>query len=81
MLLCLLPVGLGIILGICAVVMGSFGRTRVRRGEADNNGVAVAGIVLGIVAIVVGLAVPGYFAISYEQCRSNAHSPAELAHC
>jgi cytochrome c oxidase assembly factor CtaG len=54
-------VGLGIILGICAVVMGSYARIRVRRGEANNNGVAVAGIVLGIVAIVVGVAVPAYF--------------------
>ena|ERR1700757_3242029 len=80
-LLCLLPVGLGIVLGICAVVMGSFARSRIRRGEANNNGVAVAGIVLGIVAIVVGVAVPAYFAISYEQCRSNAHGRAELAHC
>lgn len=46
----------GIVLGIVAVVLGFVGRGRVKRGEADNGGVALAGIVLGVLAIVVGLA-------------------------
>lgn len=45
----------GVILGIIAAAIGFAARTRVQRGEADNGGVAIAGIVLGILAIVVGL--------------------------
>lgn len=46
----------GIVLGIVAVVIGFAARGRVKRGEADNGGVALAGIILGFVAIIVGLA-------------------------
>ncbi len=45
-----------IVLGIVAVVVGFLGRRRVKRGAANNGGVAIAGIVLGALAIVVGLA-------------------------
>jgi hypothetical protein len=45
-----------IILGAVAVVIGTVGRGRVKRGIADNGGVAIAGTVLGGLAIVVGLA-------------------------
>ncbi|MCB1263766.1 MAG: DUF4190 domain-containing protein [Mycobacterium sp.] len=46
----------GIVLGIVAVILGFLGRGRVKRGEANNGGVALSGIILGVVAIVVGLA-------------------------
>jgi hypothetical protein len=46
----------GVVLGIVAVILGFMGRGRVKRGEADNGGVALAGLVLGVLAIVVGLA-------------------------
>jgi hypothetical protein len=45
-----------IVLGLIAVVIGFLGRGRVKRRIANNGGVAVAGIVLGALAIVVGLA-------------------------
>jgi hypothetical protein len=45
-----------IVLGAVAVVIGFLGRGRVRRGAANNGGVAIAGIVLGALAIIVGLA-------------------------
>ncbi|MBV8927948.1 MAG: DUF2156 domain-containing protein, partial [Mycobacteriaceae bacterium] len=38
---------LGVILGIVAVVIGFAARGRVKRGEANNGGIAIAGIVLG----------------------------------
>jgi hypothetical protein len=47
---------LGVILGIVAVVIGFAARGRVKRGEANNGGVAIAGLALGFVAIVVSLA-------------------------
>ncbi|WP_139818452.1 DUF4190 domain-containing protein [Mycobacterium celatum] len=46
----------GVVLGLVATVLGFLGWARVKRGEANNGGVAIAGIVLGIVGIVVGLA-------------------------
>ena len=45
-----------IVLGLVAVVIGFLGRGRVKRGTANNGGVAIAGIVLGALAIIVGLA-------------------------
>jgi hypothetical protein len=45
----------GVLLGAIAALLGFVARGRVKRGEANNGGVAVAGIVLGLVAIVVGL--------------------------
>lgn len=46
----------GVILGVVAVVLGFLGRGRVKRGEANNGGVALAGIVLGALSIVVAIA-------------------------
>jgi hypothetical protein len=45
-----------IALGVVAVILGVIGHGRVKRGIANNGGVAIAGIVLGALAIVVGLA-------------------------
>lgn len=43
----------GVVLGIVAIVLGVLGRGRVKKGEADNGGMAIAGIVLGAVALVL----------------------------
>ncbi|URM89438.1 DUF4190 domain-containing protein [Streptomyces sp. MRC013] len=51
--------GLGIVLGILALVFGIIGRKRVQRGEADNGGMATAGIVTGAVGIVLGVLILG----------------------
>jgi hypothetical protein len=55
-LLSVWSVFVAIVLGLVAVVIGFFGRGRVKRGIANNGGVAIAGIVLGVLAIIVGLA-------------------------
>ena len=46
----------GIVLGIVAVILGFIGRSRVKSGEANNGGVATAGIILGVISIIAGLA-------------------------
>ena len=46
---------LGVLLGLLAVVFGIVGLTRANRGEADNRGQAVAGLVTGGVALVLGI--------------------------
>lgn len=53
---------LGVPLGIAAVVTGDIARRRVQRGEANNPRTAVAGIVLGAIAIAAGLVAIGYYA-------------------
>lgn len=51
-----LSVAGGVVLGIIAVILGFLGYGRVQRREADNRGVAIAGVVLGALAIVAGIA-------------------------
>ena len=70
----------GVILGIVAVVIGFVARGRVRSGEANNGGIALAGIILGFVAMIAGLAFiaiwVGLFnevgAGNYIDCLQNA---------
>ena len=45
----------GVALGIVAMVLGFVGRGRAKRGEADNGGIATAGIVLGALALIAGI--------------------------
>ncbi|MGW7365314.1 DUF4190 domain-containing protein [Streptomyces sp. NPDC054841] len=51
--------GLGVVLGILALIFGFIGRGRVKRGEATNGGMALAGIILGGVGIVISAAFLG----------------------
>ncbi len=53
---------LGVPLGVAAVVTGDLGRRRVRRGEATNPRIALAGMILGAAAIVAGLVAVGFYA-------------------
>jgi hypothetical protein len=52
-LFCLWP--LAILLGIMAVIFGSIGRAKARRGEATNPGHALAGIICGVAGILLGI--------------------------
>ncbi|MDX3229357.1 DUF4190 domain-containing protein [Streptomyces sp. ME19-01-6] len=42
-----------IILGILAIIFGSIGKGKASRGEANNGGSATAGLVCGIIGMVV----------------------------
>lgn len=76
----------GVVLGIVAVVLGFLGRGRVKRGEATNGGVAMAGILLGFLSIIVSIAafvIVGVFGVAffkevggtdYIDCVNNAGS-------
>ncbi|MEU8940330.1 DUF4190 domain-containing protein [Streptomyces goshikiensis] len=41
-------------LGIGAIVFGALGRGRASRGEATNGGMALAGLILGVIGMVLG---------------------------
>lgn len=47
----------GILLGVGALVCGFLGRGRVNRREANNGGMALAGVITGAVGVVIGLIV------------------------
>ncbi|MET9595713.1 DUF4190 domain-containing protein [Streptomyces sp. NPDC006516] len=65
--------GLGIILGILALIFGVIGRGRAKRGEATNGGMALAGIILGSIAIAVSAVFLGFmiWAIANEDSGSE----------
>ncbi|MFJ3664769.1 DUF4190 domain-containing protein [Streptomyces sp. NPDC090119] len=56
---------LSIIMGIVAVVLGFQGRKRADRGEATNRSQAQAGIVCGVIGIVVGLIALAFVILMY----------------
>jgi hypothetical protein len=60
-----------IVLGAIAVILGVVGRGRAKRGIADNGGVAIAGIVLGGLAIVVGLAFIAIWTTVWKDVRGG----------
>lgn len=47
---------LDVILGVLATTFGGIGYNKVRNGSATNGGSALAGIVMGAVTLVVGIA-------------------------
>jgi hypothetical protein len=60
-----------VVLGAAAIVVGLLGRERVKRGDADNGGVAVAAMVLGTLAIVVGLAFAAIWTTVWQDVRGG----------
>ena len=64
---------LGALLGLVAVILGILGIVRVNRGQADNRGQAVAGLVTGALALVVGLflaaSIGAFFATNVNDFR------------
>jgi len=82
---------LGILLGIVAAVLGFLGRKRAARREATNGGQATAGLILGILAVVVGgliaAFIGSFFAENSDEignlsdCLGDATTEAEQAAC
>jgi hypothetical protein len=82
---------IGAFLGLLAVLFGILGIMRANRGEADNRGQAVAGLVTGAVALLVGV----FFTISigvwfsthvndfnrFGQCIDDAAGPDAREEC
>jgi hypothetical protein len=81
-LLCVWTVFVAVVIGPVAVVVGSIGRARVKRGIANNGGVAIAGMALGALAIIVGVAfIPIYTVVwkdvgggDYIDCIQKANN-------
>jgi hypothetical protein len=75
----------GVVLGIVAVILGILGWQRARRGEATNGGIAIAGIVLGVLSIIEALVVIALSVWAFDEvggtdymdCLSRAGSDQE----
>ncbi len=63
----------GIALGFVAVILGFVGRARAKRGEATNGGVALAGIILGVIAIIAGLAFIAFWVGLFNEVGAGAY--------
>jgi Domain of unknown function (DUF4190) len=82
---------LGAFLGLLAVLFGILGLIRANRGEADNRGQAVAGLICGAVALLFGIlftiSVGTWFATHvndfrrFGNCMDNASTPAAHEQC
>lgn len=53
---CVTVVG-GVLLGLLAVVFGVLGRGRAKKGLASNGGLAVTGLILGVVGLVLSIVI------------------------
>jgi hypothetical protein len=53
---CFTVVG-GILLGLAAIVFGVLGRGRAKKGLADNGGMALAGLILGLLGLLASVAI------------------------
>jgi uncharacterized membrane protein len=80
----------GIIFGILALIFGLLGRARAKRGEATNGGLSVAGMVLGILGLLLAIGLVALFASlmnspagqTYQQCLQQSDGdPAKLQQC
>ena len=82
---------LGAFLGLLAVLFGILGIMRVNQGVADNRGQAVAGLVTGGLALVIGvviaISIGTWFSThvsdfnNFGQCVDNASTPAAREDC
>jgi hypothetical protein len=82
---------LGALLGLVAVLLGIIGLVRANRGEADNRGQAVAGLITGAVALLFGIlftiSVGTWFSThvndfrNFGDCMDNATGPAAREQC
>jgi MFS family permease len=79
------------LLGIIAMILGGVGMARASRGEADNRGQALGGLVTGLIALVIaialGVGIGSFFAGHVNDfrklgtCFKNANTHAEKRAC
>jgi len=80
---------IGLLLGPLAVIFAILGRKRVKRGEADNRGMATAGLITGVVGTLLAAAVTvGVIVVAnshggsrFQDCINNATNQQERDLC
>jgi hypothetical protein len=80
----------GVLFGLAAVVLGLIASGKAKRGQAGGRGMAITGILLGLLGIVISVVIVvliGAFwnsdtVSSYRECVEQAGTDqAELAEC
>jgi membrane-bound ClpP family serine protease len=80
----------GGVFGILALVFGLLGRARAKRGEATNGGLSIAGVILGLIGllIAIGLIAFGVSVLNspagrnYQQCvEQSGGDTAKIQQC
>jgi len=66
----------GVLFGLLAIVLGLVGRGRAKRGEATNGGMALAGVILGVLGLLISVAL-----IALGASFLNSDSGRELQDC
>ncbi len=79
------------LLGIVAVILGAVGIRRASRGDADNRGQAIAGLITGLLAVLVAIVIGVGFITFFTQnqgdlrrlgtCMSSGDNDADRAAC
>lgn len=78
---------LGGLIGLVAVILGIVGLVRVRRGQANNSGMAIAGIVTGALAILIAIIIGVFLADNADEiedlgdCLEDANTERERDDC
>jgi hypothetical protein len=79
---------IGVVPGILAIIFGAIGRSRARRRQATNGGAALAGIITGVLSIVVAVAlVAAGLSLfktefrKYRDCLGNAQTFEQQQDC
>jgi heme/copper-type cytochrome/quinol oxidase subunit 1 len=81
--------GIGIFFGVLAIVFGVLGRGKTKRGEADNGGLALAGIITGALGVLVAAVVIASIALlannkdfkNLTDCLNSADTQQEQTDC
>ena len=75
-------VGIGLVFGLLAIIFGIIGLRRVKARRADNKGMAIAGLVTGIVGALLSIVVIALLVFvtnTTEDCRNEFNSTGDQA--
>lgn len=79
----------GILFGLLAIILGIVGRGRAKRGEANNGGMALAGVILGALGLLISVALIAIGASllssdtvqNLQECLEQAATDADAQEC
>jgi hypothetical protein len=79
-----LTVYLGVLAGLAAVILGTVGLVATRRGRMAGRGMALAGLITGLVGLVIAVSLGAYGLKTFRDCQHRiGHRPSseELRDC